>query len=147
MPDKQEGTTTKRQAQISILSQSGNEQVKQHVQGELFPKEKAIYLRYQEPAEAEMGRTFTTIRIDSGQLRIIRQGDVKFEQTFEKGARIIGYIETPQGQLETETVTTQLEVHLPSNPAETIRARWAYQLFVMGESAGEFSLELTVVPS
>ncbi|WP_426450058.1 DUF1934 domain-containing protein [Paenibacillus sp. S-38] len=131
---------------ITLQGSTGGGSVDRTMEGELFPKGGAVYLRYEEPPESEMGRTMTTVKVSPSELRIIRHGETPFEQAFAPGVRHYGYLQTPQGRMELETFTESLEVQgagaepEPGRPLLTVR--WAYRLAVMGEPAGEFRLVL-----
>jgi uncharacterized beta-barrel protein YwiB (DUF1934 family) len=146
MPDKQEAGTSRQRVSISLESRNGNDRVVQLMEGELYPRDNCIFLRYQELAEAGMGRTFTTIRIEPRQLRIVRQGDIKHEQTFREGFRHLGFIQTPHGRIEMETVTKAVEVRMDDLPGGTLFIGWSYELTVMGEAAGIYQVEIAVAP-
>ncbi|CAG7652932.1 DUF1934 domain-containing protein [Paenibacillus allorhizosphaerae] len=146
MTDKQTMAGRER-VRISISSANGSEPAtQQQLAGELFRKGSSTYLRYQELPDAGMGRTVTTLRIDPSGLRIVRQGDVQFEQTFRTGMRHLGYIQTPQGRLEIETVTHFFEYREERRQDLSLYVHWSYELSVMGEEAGSFRIELTAVP-
>ena len=57
--------------------------------GKLYDKAGALYLRYEEPAEAG-GRIGTTLRWDGRELRLARGGAVESVQTFAPGKRTPG---------------------------------------------------------
>ncbi|UUZ87197.1 DUF1934 domain-containing protein [Paenibacillus sp. P26] len=102
-------------------------------------------MRYAEPPEAQLGRTITTIRLEPGQLRIVRHGDVRTEQTFDPNARHIGYLNVQQGRLELETHTDSVEVSGDwTADALALTVRWSYRLTVAGRPAGRFRNILTV---
>jgi uncharacterized beta-barrel protein YwiB (DUF1934 family) len=114
--------------------------IRQVAEGDLYHKGDHYYLRYKEP-DQEMAGTTTLIKLESGLVRIIRQGSVRSEQTFKVGQRLKGYYDAPQGKLELETDTAQLTVHLEQGLGTV---EWSYSLFVMGEKAGVYRLKLTV---
>ncbi|CAG7649020.1 hypothetical protein PAESOLCIP111_05779 [Paenibacillus solanacearum] len=137
-------TAGRERVRISLSSANGSEPAtRQQLAGELYRKGSSTYLRYEELPDAGMGRTVTTMRIDPSGLRIIRQGDVQFEQTFRAGTRHLGYIQTPQGRLEIETVTHSFAFREGSGSLLPLHVQWSYDLSVMGEEAGCFRIELT----
>jgi len=114
--------------------------IQQDAEGDLYHKGDHYYLRYKEP-DLEMSGTTTLIKLESGLVRIIRQGSVRSEQTFKAGNRLKGYYDAPHGKLELETETEQLTVRLEQGLGTV---DWSYSLFVMGERTGAYRLRLTV---
>lgn len=155
MTDKQTSAAWKRRVSITLESFASGERIKRSMEGDLFLKGRQLYIRYDEPPEAEMGRTVTTLKVEREELRIVRHGDVRFEQSFIAGKRHIGYLQTQQGRMELETETVSLDVRygdLPNSldgnisvPEDPLTIGWVYKLSVMGEDAGEYRLSLRVV--
>lgn len=155
MTEKQKEQARKHRVGITLESVAAGEKVVRQMEGDLFLKGRQLYVRYDEPPEAEMGRTMTTIRAERGELRIVRHGDIRFEQHFIPGKRHVGYLQTPQGRMELETETVSLEVRFDdgenplygfNGPAGPLTIVWSYKLTVMGEEAGEYRLVLHAVP-
>ncbi|MEK3719529.1 DUF1934 domain-containing protein [Paenibacillus sp. FSL H8-0034] len=129
------------QVNIQIESRIDDDPVTRHnVEGDLYPKGNHYYLRYKE-ADPEMAGTSTLIKLETGLVRIIRQGNVRSEQTFVAGQRLKGYYDAPHGKLELEADTQQLNVQLVHGLGTV---DWSYELFVMGERAGAYRLRLIV---
>ncbi|MBP1994964.1 DUF1934 domain-containing protein [Paenibacillus eucommiae] len=132
--------TPKQRVHIRIESQQAEEQTVQLAEGELYPKGDHAYIRYEE-ADSGLGQTFTILKLEPDQIRIIRQGNVKSEQTFVRGEKRIGFYETVQGKLE-------LEMHTRDLTAELIQgigwAAWSYDLYVQGEHAGLYTIKLWI---
>ncbi|MDO3680705.1 DUF1934 domain-containing protein [Paenibacillus ehimensis] len=145
MMEKQQSGAGKRAVRIMLESDSGGERIVRQMTGEWFSKGRHAYLRYAEPPEAEMGRTVTTVRMEQGEVRIVRHGDVSFEQTFVPGRRHYGYLQTSQGRLELETFTRTLDV-AADGPGAPLAVRWSYELSVMGQAPESCSICLTAVP-
>lgn len=154
MTDKQTAAAHRRRVDITLESFAAGERIVRRMEGDLFLKGEQVYVRYDEPPEAEMGRTITTVKAERGELRIVRHGDVRFEQTFIPGKRHIGYLQTPQGRMELETETLSLDVQQDDSPnsldginapAGPLTIGWSYKLSVMGEEAGEYRLLLRAV--
>ncbi|MED4603590.1 DUF1934 domain-containing protein [Paenibacillus validus] len=132
---------------IRLQSTLGGERIVRDMTGEWFPKGDHYYIRYEEPEEAEMGHTVTTLQVKADEIRIVRFGDVRFEQTIAAGRRHIGYMQTPHGRMEIETRTHGLSVERAEGLALPVTLRWAYNLTVMGEAAGDYAIELTASPT
>ncbi|WP_281883781.1 DUF1934 domain-containing protein [Paenibacillus sp. YYML68] len=132
---------------IQLESVAAGERTVLELRGELSTRGAACYVRYQEPASAGMGSTTTTIRWQAGEVRVIRFGEVRFEQVFVQGKEHTGYMVTPHGRMELVTRTREVQVESSSSPALTYAVHWSYSLTVMGEDAGLYSLTLTVSPA
>jgi uncharacterized beta-barrel protein YwiB (DUF1934 family) len=132
--------TAKRRVRIRIESRSGSETTVQKAKGELYLKGEHIYIRYEE-APNELGRTVTLIKLETNQIRIIRQGDVQAEQTFVPGEKRIGFYQTPQGKLELEIETHELKAEAVQGIGIT---RWSYDLYASGTHAGHFQIKLLI---
>jgi uncharacterized beta-barrel protein YwiB (DUF1934 family) len=133
-------TTGKQRVRIRIESRQGEQETLQLAQGDLYPKGKHFYIRYEE-TESELGRTTTLLKLETGQVRIIRQGDVESEQSFLPGERSIGFYQTNQGRLE-------LEMHTHGMSSDLRRGigwvSWSYNLIVQGEPAGLYEIKLVI---
>lgn len=132
--------TPKQQVRIRIESRSGEENVILQADGLLYPKGDHFYIRYEEEA-SEMGRTVTMMKLESGQARIIRQGDVQSEQTFVPNEKRVGFYQTAQGKLELE-IHTYSYSHDLQNGIGT--AAWNYDLYVAGGHAGRYHIKLWI---
>jgi uncharacterized beta-barrel protein YwiB (DUF1934 family) len=130
----------KQQVRLRIESRSGKEVIVQEALGLLYPKGDHFYIRYDE-AEAEMGRTITMVKLENGQARIIRQGDVQSEQTFVPGEKRLGFYQTSQGKLTLEVHTHSYANDLQDGPGT---AAWSYDLYVAGEHAGRYQIKLSI---
>jgi uncharacterized beta-barrel protein YwiB (DUF1934 family) len=132
--------TEKRRVRIRIESTQDGQQTLQTADGDLYPKGDHVYIRYEE-AQSELGRTTTLLKLEPGQIRIIRQGDVASEQTFVPGERRIGFYQTVQGRLELEMQTHGLESEVSQGLGWVT---WSYELFVQGEPAGLYEIKLVI---
>ncbi|MGF9714490.1 DUF1934 domain-containing protein [Paenibacillus sp. JMULE4] len=155
MTDKHTSATHRRRVDIILESFAAGERIVRRMDGDLFLKGEQVYVRYDEPHEAEMGRTVTMVKAGQGELRIVRHGDIRLEQTFIPGKRHTGYLQTPQGRIELETETLSLDVRQEgppdslddiSAPGGPLTIAWSYKLSVMGEDGGEYRLLLRAVP-
>jgi uncharacterized beta-barrel protein YwiB (DUF1934 family) len=132
--------TGKQRVRIRIESKQEGQETLQLAQGDLYPKGKHFYIRYEE-AEAELGRTTTLLKLETGQLRIIRQGDVESEQKFVPGERSVGFYQTTQGRLELEMHTHGMSSDLNLGLGWV---SWSYDLIVQGEPAGFYEIKLVI---
>jgi uncharacterized beta-barrel protein YwiB (DUF1934 family) len=125
---------------IRIESRSGEQRIVQEAEGDLYERNGRVYIRYREEAP-EYGRTMTTIKLEPSVVAIVRQGDVRSDQTFVPGQRRIGYYETAQGRLELAVRTRRAETAM-NGPTGTVLLQ--YDLEVAGEPAGTYSVKLTI---
>lgn len=132
--------TSKKQVLVRIDSRQDGHNLTQRVSGELFFKGRQIYLRYREPSP-EMGNTQTTVKIGEQEIKLIRHGDIRSEQTFIYGGKRNGYYETRHGKLSLETHTRRMNQDLSGGLGSL---EWEYDLHVMEEHAGTYTLKLVI---
>ncbi|MBD0381943.1 DUF1934 domain-containing protein [Paenibacillus sedimenti] len=132
--------TAKQRVRIRIESRSGSETTVQKAKGDLYPKGEHTYIRYEE-AQNELGRTVTLIKLETNQIRIIRQGDVQAEQTFVPGEKRVGFYQTAQGRMELEIETHELTSTAEQGIGIT---RWSYDLYASGTHAGHYRIKLLI---
>jgi len=133
-------TTPKAKVRIRIESRSDTDKAVQDYEGDLYMKGAHVYVRYEEPA-GDQGRTATLIKLEQRELRIVRQGDVQAEQTFVAGEKRVGFYQTEHGRMELEMHTHELEAALAQGRGTV---RWSYNLYVAGEPAGLFQVQLSI---
>lgn len=126
---------------IRLESESEGQGFVQNLDGELYPKGDHVYLRYKEVHE-ELGDTSALIRLQKGQIRLIRQGDVSSEQIFIPGEQHTGTYTTPHGTLPIETLTEYIDFNLTESGLGVVE--WKYKLSVNGSESGTFMIKLTV---
>jgi Uncharacterized protein conserved in bacteria len=119
--------------------QDGAEAARTVLDGRLYAKAGALYLRYAE----EGGRIRSTLRWDGRTLRLVRTGDVESAQTFEPGADTGGYYRTPLVRFDLRTRTRRLRVE-PAGRGFPMVWSWAYRLEAGGADAGEFVINLVI---
>ncbi|MFD2614556.1 DUF1934 domain-containing protein [Paenibacillus gansuensis] len=124
---------------LTVESRHSGETYVQKVEGTLYRKENAVYLRYAETDEA-MGNTMTTVRIDPQELKIIRHGEVESDQTFAVGRRLPGNYRTPFVSMQLET-HTQL-IHADVTGA-TGTLQWNYDLYFDGDFSGDYKIKMS----
>lgn len=119
-------------------------------EGEWFRKAKSVFIRYNEPADAEhpeAGDVRTLLRYRPGELSIVRRGVIESEQLFTPGLRRTGFYRTPMTEFTLETDTIRLELHaatadegLPSRLPFTLE--WEYEMHVSDQMSGRFHIRL-----
>jgi uncharacterized beta-barrel protein YwiB (DUF1934 family) len=129
-----------RKVNIRIVSRAGDETIEQQIEGSLYIKNGHAYIRYEEPFE-RMGRTVTLVKIDPGEIKIIRRGDIASEQLFAIGLRTSGVYETPQSVLQLSMFTHRIDARLQSGIGAV---EWSYDLYVAGELAGTYALQIEI---
>lgn len=125
---------------IAVESRSGGQRIVQEAVGDWYAKGGHAYLRYPEPA-ADLGRTTTVIKLEKNAVKIIRQGEVRSEQTFVPGERKIGYYETAQGKLELAVRARSVRSDL-DGPSGTVEFKYALE--VAGQPSGTYTVKLTI---
>jgi uncharacterized beta-barrel protein YwiB (DUF1934 family) len=132
--------TDKQRVRIRIASKQGEQETLQVAQGDMYPKGKHFFIRYKD-AESVLGHTTTLLKLETGQMRIIRQGDVESEQSFVPGERSVGFYQTTQGRLELEMHTHGMSSDLNHGLGWV---SWSYDLIVQGEPAGLYEIKLVI---
>lgn len=127
---------------ITINSRQDEETVKQTLAGQLFRKDKALYVRYEEPgANGNPGGVRTLLKVTQEELKVIRHGEVESEQSFRKGSRLPGFYRSPYTRFALITHTRDLRVRLEGSSGEIY---WAYELEVHDAISGHFAVSLTI---
>ena len=119
--------------------QDGGEPARSALEGRLYARDGALYLRYAE----EEGRVRSTLRWDGRTLRLVRAGDIDSAQTFEPGAATVGHYRTPLVRFDLRTRTHRVRVE-SEGPGLPMVWSWAYRLEAGGADAGEFTINLTI---
>lgn len=132
----------KQAVDIRIHSLCESQEIVQRVEGEVFLKAETVYLKYREP-DPEMGLTQTMLKLRPGRCKIIRHGDVRSEQEFVLNRKASGFYCMAQGKLELETYTHAMTLELDQGLGSVF---WSYDLAIMGEAAGRYSLRLDIRP-
>lgn len=132
-----------RDVRIYIRSRGPGQRLVRPVNARLFFRGPAVYYRYAEPDE-QMGKTTTTVKIrtgEPGEIKVIRHGEIRSEQTFVPNAEISGFYSFPQGRLPLKTRTRRMEVGL-SEGIGTVS--WEYELVMDGQPGGTWELKLDI---
>ncbi|QAY67361.1 DUF1934 domain-containing protein [Paenibacillus protaetiae] len=142
------------QVRIKLISKADGAANVQTYTGEWFRKDKSVYIRYEEPAEAAdsgapVESVRSLIRYRPGELSLVRRGALQSEQLFVRGVRTRGFYRSPFTAFEMETATSRLAVtpsgkeELPSPP---FTLDWKYKLWVGETLSGRFELRLHIEP-
>ncbi|WP_172257601.1 DUF1934 domain-containing protein [Saccharibacillus deserti] len=127
---------------ITINSRQGEETVEQTLAGQLFRKDRALYLRYEEPgASGNPGSVRTLLKITQEELKVIRHGEVESEQSFRLGSSLPGFYRSPYTRFALVTHTRELSVRMEGSAGEIF---WAYELEVHNAISGHFAVSLTI---
>lgn len=128
--------------EICIESSHQGETLVQTAQGEMYRKQDTVYYRYNEPDTDAMGNTVTTVKVRKDEIRIIRHGDVKAEQTFTQHGKHNGFYHTPHTRLSLTTQTIAWKMVWDEEGYG--HAIWSYILWIGDERAGDFKLRLSI---
>jgi uncharacterized beta-barrel protein YwiB (DUF1934 family) len=129
----------KRSVRIDIESRSAGQGMTQSAQGELFFKEEQLVLRYAE-SDPSLGRTMTTMKIEPGEIKVIRHGDVESDQSYRPGHTTRGVLRTSGAILSLEKRTHEIRCDMNEHGGTV---RWSYDMIMNGEPAGMFELSVT----
>jgi uncharacterized beta-barrel protein YwiB (DUF1934 family) len=134
--------TARRKVRIRLDSLNREQRIVHDVEGDLYEKNDHFYIRYEE-TEPEMGRTTTIVKIEKSRVKIMRHGEVSSEQIFLPGEPTYGFYQTAQGKMILGVRTHFLHNRLNDNG--TGELEWSYDLEVMEELAGLFTIKLTII--
>ncbi|ANY66376.1 hypothetical protein BBD42_07820 [Paenibacillus sp. BIHB 4019] len=130
--------------------QDGAVQVGEH-RGELFRKDRSLYIRYEEPIEGEANAEpiRSLIRYRQGELLITRRGAVESEQLFAVGGKRAGRYRSPFMNFQMETETKQLVLHADGAAAGELAEppfsiEWKYDLWIDEHLSGRFHIRLYI---
>lgn len=125
----------------STINNGSQQEVNQfETDGKLYLKDDEIYLRYKE--SIDLGNTWTTIKWNPKQLdtvKIIRQGDIRAEQIFQKEFVHNTFYYNPHGRFAMKTITR--DIHIGGNNQQG-NIKLVYQLFLNEQNVGEFSINI-----
>ncbi|MFS1511207.1 DUF1934 domain-containing protein [Chengkuizengella sp. SCS-71B] len=125
---------------LRIESNSHEQQIVQNVSGEYFQKGDTVYYRYEEP-DQNMGRTNTTIKIKGNEIRVVRHGDTKSEQSFQLNSLQPGYYHTATGKMNISNKATEINIELNQGYGQI---SWSYELYLDDEHAGDFKIKIYI---
>ncbi len=132
----------RKQATIRLQSLHEGENTVQELPAEVISKGKALYVRYIEPKMGpHQGETRAMLKLTDDELKLIRHGEVESEQTFRLGQRLPGFYRSPFTSFNLSTHTQRLELAVEGMSG---RAAWVYDLYVLDEFSGHFSISLTI---
>ncbi|GGO09781.1 DUF1934 domain-containing protein [Saccharibacillus kuerlensis] len=127
---------------IRIVSRQDEETVEQTLAGQVFQKEKSLYIRYEEPgADGSRESVRTLLKVTEEELKVIRHGEVESEQSFRKGSSLPGFYRSPYTRFAMVAHTRELRVRMQGPTGEI---HWEYELEVQDVISGHFAVSLTI---
>jgi len=127
-----------------IVHANGEEEIlSNQLRGTLYEKGDEFFLRYQEYMGQDLGITWTTIRWNrktESNVTILRQGDIKMKQVFDKNKVNLAQYHSPYGILDMKTITHELVIAncIPTSG----RIELHYQLSINHQGVSEYWLEV-----
>lgn len=120
------------------------ENFKNLYEGVIYNKSNEYYIRYQETIEQNLGNTWAIIKwkkkSDLNKIVIIRQGDIKANQTFSKGRKDISNYHNVNGDFEIEIDTNDVIIEISSDDNGIINLD--YQMTINSQLIGNYYLEI-----
>ena len=110
------------------------------VRADRYAKAGALWLRFSDPVE-DMGKTTTVVKIEPGRIKVIRQGGIRWEQTFVEREETAGYYQLPGGRVTLGMRTHLVDVRLDGGVGVV---SWTYDLFTDGHLTGTYELKLVI---
>ena len=130
------------QVHLETIISQGNETEK-HVfdeVGKVVQMNSSYYIRFQETCET--GVVPVTVKIDpAGIVTLTRKGETTTRMRFDKGERFETLYRTPQGTVNIETMTKDLQISYTDKPFSG-SVSIEYDLFLGKEKLGDYKLQL-----
>ena len=130
------------QVHLETIISQGNETEK-HVfdeVGKVVQMNSSYYIRFQETYET--GVVPVTVKIDpAGIVTLTRKGETTTRMRFDKGERFETLYRTPQGTVNIETMTKDLQISYTDKPFSG-SVSIEYDLFLGKEKLGDYKLQL-----
>lgn len=111
--------------------------------GRFYRQGEACYLIYDESAVTQLEGTRTTVKIESGVMKVIRSGRYPSTLVIEPGAKHSGPYSTAYGRVELTVAGRSLDISISDEGGQ---ARAEYDLEVNGGFVSRNTLEITVKP-
>ncbi|PYZ96128.1 hypothetical protein CR205_17325 [Alteribacter lacisalsi] len=112
--------------------------------GRLISKGDITYLRFEEPRQEGIEEaTMQTVKIQQGEMMVIRKGAVNMNQRFVTGVVTEGTYQSPYGPMRMLTDTKHVRF-LWDETANQGEIRLTYTLTLQGQTAGEYDMRVTV---
>ena len=130
------------QVHLETIISQGNETEK-HVfdeVGKVVQMNSSYYIRFQETYETAV--VPVTVKIDpAGIVTLTRKGETTTRMRFDKGERFETLYRTPQGTVNIETMTKDLQISYTDKPFSG-SVSIEYDLFLGKEKLGDYKLQL-----
>ncbi|RNA67858.1 DUF1934 domain-containing protein [Alteribacter keqinensis] len=111
--------------------------------GRLMSKGQVTYLRFEEPAEEGIDKTMQTVKVQQGEMSVIRKGAVNMNQRFVTGVETEGTYHSPYGPMRMLTDTKNVRF-LWDESASKGEIQLSYALTLQGEFAGDYEMRVTL---
>ncbi|WP_035187487.1 DUF1934 domain-containing protein [Alteribacter aurantiacus] len=111
--------------------------------GRLLSKGDVTYLRFEEPVEEGLDKTMQTLKVQQGEMSVIRKGAVNMNQRFITGVETEGTYHSPFGPMRMLTDTKNVRF-LWDESANRGEIRLNYSLTLQGEFAGDYDMRVTL---
>ncbi|MBB5174124.1 DUF1934 domain-containing protein [Texcoconibacillus texcoconensis] len=110
--------------------------------GELFEKSSGLFLRFDEQTD-DNASIRQTIKAQTGEMTVIRNGDVEMKQRFISNQETEGMYQSPYGPLSMVTKTKHVDVEW--DPVQkTGSLHVGYELFLQGQEAGYHDMQVKI---
>lgn len=112
-------------------------------EGKLYNKNNGIYVIYEETELTGMENTTTSIKIEDEKITIKRFGKNNSTMVFEKSKKYVSKYETPQGILDIEIITNDINVDIKEN--NNISIYIFYKIKIGGLFEGNNTININVI--
>lgn len=141
------GRVTLRAVQLLVKTTIRNgkeiETIEQNVRAMLYEKGRFVYVQYEEVISEQFPPIKTTLKVAENEMKIIRHGQVKMNQTFMENEMTTGSYDAPFGQFHMTTNTTSYKQEWQENK-EAGRIQLTYALQLNEQKVGVYTLDFTI---
>lgn len=127
-----------------ILEDQQQDQMEFVTEGDLYEKNNALYLIYEESEISGMPGFKTRLKItdDTVKMKRIGKGAAGTEMEFQLGKRYSGFYYTPYGNFEMEVLTSRLENSLTAEGTGSVHIDYNMSLKGLVQSRNQLSIEI-----
>ncbi|WP_157812085.1 DUF1934 domain-containing protein [Alteribacter populi] len=113
--------------------------------GRMLTKGDITYLRFEEPQEEgeSVERTMQTVKIQQGEMTVIRKGAMNMNQRFVSGVETEGTYQSPYGPMRMRTNTKNVRF-LWDETSKQGEIQLQYSLTLQGDYAGEYDMRVSL---
>lgn len=111
--------------------------------GLLFQRGQQTVLRFQEPKEENEKQTTQTVKLNGGEMSVLRKGAVSMNQRFIPGSETEGVYHSAYGPMSMRTDTKDLDYGFDKQTMEGF-IELRYKLVMQGTQTGDYHMHVSI---